>query len=89
MLSFFGDVPQILALSNIITSAGCFASSCIAPEKDFFRIAELVGSGSSTVSSGLFLVKEPYCQTAAWVGVGIDAANTCLMVGNQIYQASQ
>lgn len=57
----------------------------MAPQIDLYRGANLAGSGCSTLSSVLFLVKEPYCQTAAWVGVGVDTMNVCLDTGNQMF----
>lgn len=85
LVACFADSPPLMALSNVIVSAGCFAGSCMAPEKDIFRVCDMVGSGSSALSSVLFLVKEPTCQTIAWVGVGLDGINTVMMVGSQFY----
>jgi hypothetical protein len=53
----------------------------MAPSKTYDRISELVGSGAVTFSSILFVVKEPTCQTVAWVGVAIDFANLGVQIG--------
>jgi hypothetical protein len=81
IMSFFGDSQPLLAVSNIIVNAGCFASACWAPEKGILQIGTMIGTGSAVLSSALFLVPEPTCETIAWVGFGLDAINTLMYCG--------
>lgn len=75
LLSFFSDKPHVLALSNIATSVGAFAGKCMAPEYGVSEISEMIGSSGAALASGLFLSPDPYSQTIAWVGTGLDGAN--------------
>ncbi|KAG5753245.1 hypothetical protein H9Q70_004091 [Fusarium xylarioides] len=84
ILSCFADSPPLFALSNLIVSGGCFAASCMAPSGQLSRVSDAIGSGASALSSVLFLVKEPTCQTIAWVGVGSDVVCSCIQTGLMI-----
>lgn len=88
ILAFFADTPPLMALSNLVTSAGCFAGAWFQPEEDVFTISEKIGSGASTISSVLFLVPESTCQTGGWIGVGVDVVNTGVSIGYQCYRAA-
>jgi hypothetical protein len=54
----------------------------MAPNKGGIGWAEIIGPGSSAMSSVLLLIKERTCQTIAWVGVDIDTANNVGAVTN-------
>ncbi|KAF5647296.1 putative RNA-directed DNA polymerase from transposon X-element [Fusarium sp. NRRL 52700] len=84
ILSCFTDSPPLFALSNLVVSRGCFAASCMAPSGQLSRVSDVIGSGASALSSVLFLVKEPTCQTIPWVGVGSDVVCSCIQTGLMI-----
>ncbi|ORX98814.1 hypothetical protein BCR34DRAFT_628299 [Clohesyomyces aquaticus] len=64
--SFFAENAPIMAMSNFINSAGSLAATCCQPEKDGFSYAAIGASACHAVSSVIFLVKEPTCQTIGW-----------------------
>jgi hypothetical protein len=76
-------------MSNMMTSAGAFAGSCMAPEHSLREASEMVGSATSTVSSALFLSKHPICQAVAWVGVGVDGGNALVRVAQFAVEESK
>ncbi|CAM1505029.1 Fc.00g106660.m01.CDS01 [Cosmosporella sp. VM-42] len=81
ILSCFTDSPSLFALSNLAVSAGCFAGTCMAPEKGVYEYSEIVGSGCASLASILFLTKNPTTNTAGWVFDFIDVTNVVVRLG--------
>jgi hypothetical protein len=53
----------------------------MAPEKNFPEITLMIGTGSSALVSGLFLIPSPPTQGVAWAGFGIDLVSTLMYCG--------
>lgn len=53
----------------------------MAPSNQLSRVSDAIGPGASAVSSVLFLVKSPTCQSIAWGGVCLDTFCSSIQTG--------